>query len=143
MHKENLLKRFCYSIFVLCLALTSVAFPQEKTQAAEKAAAEWLKLVDFDAYEKSWKQASPLLRAAVKEILWEQKLKAVRTPMGAVLSRQLKSAEYKTHLPGVPDGEYVVIQYKTSFEHKQMATETVVPALDKEGHWRVSGYSVK
>jgi hypothetical protein len=137
------LKRYRYSILVLCLALTSVAFPQEKTRAAEKAAADWLKLVDFDAYEKSWKVSSPLFRASINEILWEQKLKAVRAPMGAVLSRQLKSAEYKTHLPGVPDGEYVVIQYKTSFEHKHMATETIVPALDKDGYWRVCGYYIK
>jgi len=43
----------------------------------------------------------------------------------------------------VPDGEYVVIQYDSSFEHKQSAVETVTPMLDKDGKWRVSGYYIK
>ncbi len=46
-------------------------------------------------------------------------------------------------MPGAPDGEYVVIQYDSSFEHKQAAVETVTPMLDKDGKWRVSGYYIK
>jgi hypothetical protein len=46
-------------------------------------------------------------------------------------------------LPGAPDGEYVVIQYESSFEHKQAAVETVTPMLDKDGTWRVSGYFIR
>lgn len=50
---------------------------------------------------------------------------------------------YTKKLPGAPDGEYVVIQYESSFEHKQSAVETVTPMLDKDGKWRVSGYYIK
>jgi hypothetical protein len=60
-----------------------------------------------------------------------------------MLSRKLKSATYMTAMPGAPDGEYVVIQYESSFEHKQSAVETVTPMLDKDGKWRVSGYYIK
>jgi Protein of unknown function (DUF4019) len=67
----------------------------------------------------------------------------VRDPLGKVLSRTLKSATYTTSLPGAPDGEYVVIQYDTSFEHKKSAVETITPMLDKDDHWRVSGYFIK
>jgi hypothetical protein len=63
--------------------------------------------------------------------------------LGKLLSRKLKSATYKTTMPGAPDGEYVVIQYDSSFEHKQAAVETVTPMLDKDGKWRVSGYYIK
>ena len=63
--------------------------------------------------------------------------------MGKLLSRKLKSATYKTTMPGAPDGEYVVIQYDSSFEHKQAAVETVTPMLGKDGKWRVSGYYIK
>jgi hypothetical protein len=55
----------------------------------------------------------------------------------------LKSATYTKSLPGAPDGEYVVIQYDTGFEHKQSAVETVTPMLDKDGKWRVSGYFIR
>ncbi|MGA2423709.1 MAG: DUF4019 domain-containing protein [Terriglobales bacterium] len=70
-------------------------------------------------------------------------MRASREPLGKLLSRKLKSATYKTTMPGAPDGEYVVIQYDSSFEHKQAAVETVTPMLDKDGKWRVSGYYIK
>jgi hypothetical protein len=55
----------------------------------------------------------------------------------------LKSKKYATELPGAPDGEYVVIEYESSFEKKRNSTETVVPMKDPDGGWRVSGYFVK
>jgi hypothetical protein len=66
-----------------------------------------------------------------------------RQPLGKVKSRQLMSRKYTKTLPGAPDGEYVVIQYKSSFENKKVAIETVTPMLDKDGNWRVSGYYIK
>jgi len=45
--------------------------------------------------------------------------------------------------PLPPDGEYVVIQFKTSFENKKAAIETITPMLDKDGKWKVSGYFIK
>lgn len=53
------------------------------------------------------------------------------------------AAKYMTSLPGAPDGEYVVIQYKSSFENKKAAVETVTPMRDKYGAWRISGYFIK
>ena len=66
---------------------------------------------------------------------------SVRDPLGGVQSRNLKSGAYTTSLPGAPDGEYVVLQFETVFEHKASAIETVTPMLD-DGEWRVSGYFV-
>ena len=68
---------------------------------------------------------------------------AVHDLLGKVHSRTLKTATYTKSLPGAPDGEYVVIQYESSFEHKQSAIETVTPMLDTDGKWRVSGYFIK
>ena len=70
-------------------------------------------------------------------------LHATRDPLGKTTSRKLKSASYTKTLPGAPDGDYVVIQYETSFENKQSSIETVTPMLDKDGKWRVSGYYIK
>ena len=63
--------------------------------------------------------------------------------MGKVILRKLDSQKYMTSLPGAPDGEYVVIQYKTKFENKKSAVETITPMLDNDGKWRVSGYYIK
>jgi hypothetical protein len=68
---------------------------------------------------------------------------SARKPLGALVSRKLKSAQYATSLPGAPDGQYVVIQYDTVFQNKSAAVETVTPMLDKDGHWRVSGYYIR
>jgi hypothetical protein len=69
----------------------------------------------------------------------------MRTPPASAAKpfRALKNANYTKTLPGAPDGEYVVLQYETSFEHKQSAAETVTPTLDKDGKWPVSGYFIK
>ena len=68
---------------------------------------------------------------------------AFRQPLGKTTSRKLKSAKYTKTLPGAPDGEYVVIQYQTSFAKKKSAVETVTPMLDNDGKWKVSGYYIK
>ena len=57
--------------------------------------------------------------------------------------KAVKSKQYATSLPGAPDGQYVVIQYKTAFENKKAGVETITPMLDKDKKWRVSGYFIK
>ena len=73
----------------------------------------------------------------------ETTVRGVRNPLGKLKLRTLKSATYRTSLPGAPDGQYVVIQYQSSFENKRSALEIVTPMLDKDGVWRVSGYQVR
>jgi hypothetical protein len=70
-------------------------------------------------------------------------MQAFRKPLGKTISRKLKNKIYATSLPGAPDGEYVVIQYETTFENKKSAIETITLMLDKDGKWRVSGYYIK
>jgi hypothetical protein len=70
-------------------------------------------------------------------------LQSVRMPLGKMISRKLKTSAYKTTLPGAPDGQYVVIQFETSFQNKKSAIETVTPMFDHDGRWRVSGYYIK
>ena len=136
--------------FVLAVAILSLLFTVSSLHAnevAEKSAVTavgvWVSLVDGGDYGESWNQASALFKTAVTKEQWQQSLKAVRTPLGKMVARKLKSKQYTKSLPGAPDGEYVVIQYETTFEKKQSAIETVTPMLDKDGKWRVSGYYIK
>jgi len=116
------------------------AKPEEE---AQKAAEQWLALVDGGKYAESWKTAAQYFKAAVPQDHWEHSLYAVRKPLGTLVTRKLKSAKYATSLPGAPDGEYVVLQFDTSFTGKMTTIETVTPMLDKDGKWRVSGYFIK
>ena len=115
----------------------------EKEKAAVSAAERWLRMIDEGKYAESWKGSAELFRNAVTQEQWEQSLQAVRKPLGRLLSRTLKSKTYKTSLPGAPDGEYVVIEFSTSFEKKKSAVETVTPMREKDGKWRVSGYYIR
>lgn len=114
----------------------------DETLAAE-AADSWLALVDLGKYHESWKEAATYFRNAVAQEQWVQSMVAFRRPLGNVQSRRLISKKYKRTLPGAPDGQYVVVQYATSFENKRHAIETVTPMLDKDKQWRVSGYYIK
>jgi hypothetical protein len=122
---------------------TGKAQETSKEKAAVSAAEKWLGLIDEGQYAESWKQAATFFRNAVKQEQWEQSLQAVRKPLGKLVSRQVKSKAYKTSLPGAPDGQYVVIQFATSFANKKSAVETVTPMLDQDGTWRVSGYFIR
>jgi hypothetical protein len=121
--------------------------PSQSNPEAEKAAVAaadvWLKLVDVAQYDKSWQEAAEFFRNALSQQDWQKSMETFRKPLGAVVSRTLKSRLYTTTAPGAPDGQYVIIQYDSSFENKKSAVETVTPMLDKDGKWRVSGYYIK
>jgi hypothetical protein len=103
----------------------------------------WLAVVDAERYDESWERACAFFKGVVPKDQWVRQIAGVRGPLGSVLSRELASAEYSTKLPGAPDGEYVVIQYRTKFENKASAIETVTPMRDPDGVYRVSGYYIR
>jgi hypothetical protein len=121
------------------------AYGAERDAVAQATTASdnWLHLVDEGKYRASYNDASALLKDRVPQARFVDEVAAARKPLGAVISRKVESAQYATSLPGAPDGQYVVIRYRTSFSNKKSATETVTPMMDKDGHWRVSGYYIK
>jgi hypothetical protein len=122
---------------------TAMARDAGKEASAVSAAEKWLATVDAGHYSESWKEAAELFRNAVKPEQWEQSMQTARKPLGKRLSRKVLTKSYEASLPGAPDGEYVVIQFETSFENKITAIETVTPMMDRDGKWRVSGYYIK
>jgi hypothetical protein len=117
---------------------------EEKPEdAAQQSALSWLALCDGGNYSGSYDQAAQYFKNAVKPDDWQHSMHAVRDPLGKVGSRKLKSATYKKSLPGAPDGEYVVIEFDTDFEHHAQAIETVTPMRESDGKWRVAGYFIK
>ncbi len=136
------------TVMILTMGMLLCFWQRVKSQPeAEKAAIEaaevWLALVDTEKYEESWSEAASYFQGSVSTEQWISSMESVRNPLGQKLSRNLKSKQYHTSLPGAPDGEYVVIQFNTSFEHKKSAVETVTPMKEQDGQWRVSGYYIK
>lgn len=100
-------------------------------------------LVDTAKFSESWTAAAGAFQKIVPQDRWTKAIAAVRTPMGKLVTRKLKSAQLTHTMPGAPDGDYVILQFDTEFEHKKAAIETVTPLKDADGAWKVSGYYIK
>ena len=141
MKRKSLLVIAVVWVGLICGAL--VHAQDEADKQAQEAAKKWLATIDAGEFATGWEQAAELMKSVVTKEQLSQQLGGVRAPLGEVLSRKLKSAQFMRRLPGAPDGQYVVLQYETSFANKSLAIETVTPAKEKDGIWRVSGYYIK
>lgn len=124
-------------------ALVLAAGNLRAAEAPEKAAQAWLATVDAGKYAESWDEAAALFKGAVSRTDWVAALDQVRKPLGKIVSRKLRGSKFTTDIPGAPPGEYVIIQYDTTFANAAGKTETITPMKDKDGVWRVSGYYIK
>jgi hypothetical protein len=128
----------------LCiLASVRISAGEAPEKSAQTAAEQWLALIDAGQYAASWETAATIFKKAVKTAEWTNSLDVARKPLGNLISRKLESARFTKTMPGAPDGEYVVIQFQTSFSNKKSATETVTPMRDTDGKWKVSGYFIR
>jgi hypothetical protein len=75
--------------------------------------------------------------------VWLEQIAPQRRLMGKLVSRVVESKRYATSFPGRPDGEYVMVQYKTAFEKKKDAGEIVVVSFQEDGTWRVVAYMLR
>ncbi len=132
--------KLCLTMLAAASLLHAQTLPEED---AEKADDTWLNILDKGDYVGSWQHAAPLLQKQISAKQFAKGVKSARDPLGGVELRTLHDAKVTTQLPGVPDGQYVVAHYDTTFEHKQSAVETVVAAQQADGSWLVSGYFVK
>lgn len=119
-----------------------MASADEEGKALEAAKA-WVILVDEGRYDASWETAAVYFKNAITKDKWGQMLTAGRKPLGKLVSREIQSKTHTKSLPGAPDGEYVIIQFSTSFENEISGIETITIMLDSDGKWRTSGYYFK
>jgi hypothetical protein len=140
MHLTRVLKP---AILALVLLVTSLALAGgEKEKAGTDAAQAWLQLVDGGKYGDSWDQAAAVMKSAVTKDGWQAGMAKTRGPLGKLQSRKVKSAVLTPQSPNAP-GEYVIVQYESSFENGPAAIETVTPMHEPDGKWRVAGYIIK
>ena len=139
---EVLSKLALYWLLVILPAPSALA-----TSDAEKpsalAAQSWVSLIDDGNYSQSWKEAAASFQGAVKEKAWEDSMKKFRQPLGALVSRKVKTTQSATSPPGAPAGQYMLMQFETSFKEKNPAIETVTFVLEKDGKWKAAGFFIK
>jgi hypothetical protein len=129
-------------IFHLLCALASAAEQNKNEAEAIKSAEVFLQLIDCGQYWASWGKTAPIFNGQVSREKWVEMLSGARPLFGAMTSRDVRAARFTTSLPGAPDGDYVTIQFASSFERKAAASETVTMTLIKN-EWQVAGYFIK
>lgn len=131
------------TIFVLLLNIGILFAEQAPEKPIVAAAQSWLGEIDSGNYAKSWQQASAYFRGAITEKNWADALNGARRPLGNLISRKVTKTTTAKSLPGAPDGNYLVMQFTTSFANKKNALETVTFMREKDGNWRAAGYYIK
>ena len=109
---------------------------------SQGAARQWLALLDNGNWEASWRAAAGVFKSQISASQWAMTIQPVRVPLGAASSRTFQSVTKTNSLPGVPSGDYEVIQFRADFAHKPGSIETITLAHESDG-WKVAGYFIK
>lgn len=113
------------------------AAPAAET-AAVQAARQWLALTDKGDWSGSWNATGQAFKSLNTSERWADVSEAVRTPLGALVSRELIGEEF---VPAPPYG-YQLVKFRTSYANKAGAIETL--SLVREGgEWRVVGCTIE
>lgn len=123
---------------VVGVSATAVSLSPEG-EAARQAAFDWLQVVDSGNYKHAVLLMSEEIRGQQD---WLGYFNAQRARLGGVNKRETGEVKHTKAIPGLAGvRNYVVIEFKTSFERKPVGTEEVVMA--KMGCcWEVVGYSI-
>lgn len=109
-------------------------------RAAIGVAQQWIAFVDQGQYAESWSATGQLFQSNMQQQQWVTTLTGARTPLGAVVSREIAGSEIRSSLPGAPAGQYALVSFTTDFQNKPDVIETVT-MMDESGQWKVVGYS--
>lgn len=134
------------ALAALCLAwlATGTAIAQDpRASAAQAAARDWLVLIDRGDAPASWNAASKKFQDAMPLSGWADVLRKERVPLGAVRSRAALKTSFQKQFPGVPEGDYALVGFETSFANRPQGHETVTLEREDDGNWRVVGYFVR
>ena len=122
-------------------AVTKIASAAPSASESAGAARAWLALVDGNHWKESWSTAGSLFTSHISAADFEAKVQPLRQQLGAVSTRTLQTVNKATSLPDVPEGQYEILQFATSFANKPDLIETVSMAHEPSG-WKVDGYFI-
>jgi hypothetical protein len=125
-------------IFALTLIVLTSITANADQRAAMTAANAWLALVDAGEYQQSWLTANKTLKEQSEKNEWANYLKAIREPLGKVISRRVTRSRTVSQIQGMPNGEYFQVQFEVKFPTKSGMERMTV--AKEGGSWKVAGY---
>ncbi|MDD3179301.1 MAG: DUF4019 domain-containing protein [Opitutaceae bacterium] len=133
-------------VLVTCLWSGSLAYSAEQKplpNEVKSTAISWMELLDKGQYSDSWKQAVAKIRSFYGEKDWSQKMTKLRQPLGKAEKRELAGSNHTDTRPGMPPGDYWVLEFNTKFEKMPAAVEEVTLIPDRDGKYRVFAFAIR
>jgi hypothetical protein len=126
---------------LLAMSLAGTALAQDpRTIAVQSAARSWLAFVDRDDARGAWNAAGKKFQAALTPELWATELGKQQSQDGKPLERTIGPTRFQSKIPGMPDGEYAQVLFRTRFAGKPNGSEQLTLEREADGRWRVIGY---
>lgn len=126
---------------LLVMGLASAAFAQDpRTIAVQSAARAWLAFIDRGDARGAWDAAGKKFQAALTPELWAKELEKQRAEYGKSAERTVGPTRFQNSIPGMPDGQYAQILFRTRFANKPDGSELLTLEREADGQWRVIGY---
>ena len=142
--------RFHFPLLVLTLAgfagtgraSTEPTADPAAVKSALSSSQSWLAEIDSGKYDQSYSEGCTAFHNKVTHEQWVTVLKALRPPLGALVSRKVASYAYKPDGYEGLEGECMVIKYTTAFAKVPSDLELVVLKRE-DGQWRGAGYNAQ
>lgn len=112
-------------VFLLSCVASAGAVALAQDQIDTKARS-YLGQIDANHYDQAWTFMAPLFKDLNSQSLWQNRHQVLRDAYGPLVSRLFHRISYRQSYSNSPDGQYVIIQFKSIFQNKATATETVV-----------------
>lgn len=100
-------------------------------------AEEFLSLLDDFHFDKIWQSTTPLFRALHDKTAWEHEQRTLRLAYGPNLERHFKRINFRTSFYHMPDDNYVIVQFNSTFAYKSRAFETIVLKKGQADDWQI------
>ena len=126
-----------------CLVALPVFAQDPRASEAHTVALAWLALTDANDAKGSWDAAAAEFRGALTFERWTEGLTKLRVPLGATQQRALHDVAFARAIPGLPDGDYALLRFRTIFAGKPDAEESVTLTHDGGDAWQVVGYVIR
>ncbi|WP_296722444.1 DUF4019 domain-containing protein [Erythrobacter sp.] len=111
-------------------------------RTGEQPARDWLALIDASDWGRAIETSGRSMRDSLSAQQLAQAVTSAREPFVAIESRTLAANAAASALPGLPAGEYLILEFGSEFSNRKDAVERVV--LGKEdGRWKVIGYFIR
>lgn len=118
--------RIVFCTMTVIMLSTPVGAAGVSLDDLDRQAISYLELLDQGRFEEAWQIMSAHFQAINDQTQWQKQQQAVRAAYGLVISRQVYSIGERQSYRLSADGQYITVQFKSSYPNKANAVEAVV-----------------